>query len=97
MHEPTILAGLSVVFDKSSQALDSIEFQKSAAPSARIEPEICLILRARGSRVIDLCKRDKISLAGDGELLVVFVFGRLFSVDRALARIGTSLEQVLVI
>ena len=65
MHEPTILVSLSVFADKSSYALDNIAFQKLAAPSVRIEPEFCLILRARG-RVIALCKRDNVSLAGDG-------------------------------
>ena len=77
MHEPTILVSLSVFADKSSYALDNIAFQKLAAPSVRIEPEFCLILRTRGSRVIALCKRDRVSLAGDGVLLGVFVFRRL--------------------
>ena len=86
MHEPTILAGLSVDVDKSSLALDSMTFQKSAVPSAGVEP----ILRARGNRVIALCKRDKVSLAEDGGLLGVFV-------DRALATNLVHLRPILII
>ena len=52
-------------------------------------------LRARGNRVIALCKRDKVSLGEGGGLLAAFVFERLFSVDNALAIMGTNLEQVL--
>ena len=86
VHEPTILAGLSVDVDKSSLAFDSMTFQKSAVPSARVEP----ILRARGNRVIALCNRDKVSLAEDGGLLGVFV-------DRALATNLVHLRPILII
>lgn len=65
-----------------------------AVSSALVELEL---LRAWGNRVIVLCKRDKVSLVEDGRLSGDFEFGRLlvFPVDRALARMGTSLEQVL--
>ena len=44
--------------------------------------------------MIALRRRDKVSLAGDGD---VFVFGKLLSVDRALARTGTILEGQAVL
>jgi hypothetical protein len=46
--------------------------------------------------VIALCKRDKVSLAKDGGLSDVFGFRKLFSIDRALARMGpgANLEQL---
>jgi hypothetical protein len=46
--------------------------------------------RARGNKAVVLCKRANVSWAEDRGSSGVFVFERVFSVDSALAMMGTK-------